>query len=189
MSDTPDTPADDVGVLFPDVDVTVRDPDTGEDTPLTVREFRLLEGLRAQAEARDLLAALSECARIPDDDDMGLSVSIDAAIGDHPEGWIRLLARATGREADWISRLSDADGHALKDAMWTANGPFFLRRIVDALKAAASASRFRESLPISSPQGTDETNQRSPDASPGGRSNSPGGTNRRDDGSSPPSSP
>ncbi len=35
-----------LAVLFPDRDVAVRDPDTGAEVSLTVREFRFREGLR-----------------------------------------------------------------------------------------------------------------------------------------------
>ena len=35
-----------LSVLFPDRDVTVRDPDTGAEVSLTVREFRFREGSR-----------------------------------------------------------------------------------------------------------------------------------------------
>ena len=44
------TAAEEMDVLFPDLDVVVRDPDTGENVTLTVRELRFLEGLRLTAE-------------------------------------------------------------------------------------------------------------------------------------------
>ena len=47
---------DELSVLFPDCDVTVRDPDTREPVTLTVREFRFREGLETTALARPLLA-------------------------------------------------------------------------------------------------------------------------------------
>ncbi|MCY4123516.1 MAG: hypothetical protein OXG72_21620, partial [Acidobacteria bacterium] len=113
-----DAPKDDVGILFPDVDVEVTDPDTGEPAALAVREFRLLDGLRAQAEARGLIAALAEAA-VAEDDQPNL---LDLMIGECADEWLALLARATGRDAEWLARLSDADGQALANAMWEANG-------------------------------------------------------------------
>ena len=58
---------EELSVLFPDRDVTVRDPDTGAEVSLTVREFRFREGLEATALARPLLAALA--ALVPADRD------------------------------------------------------------------------------------------------------------------------
>ena len=45
--------------------------------------------------------------------------------------------RDCGRDADWLARLSDADGRALSEAMWAANSAFFLRRVVDQVVARA----------------------------------------------------
>lgn len=120
------TPEDEVRVLFPDVDVTVRDPDTGEAVALTLREFRFLEGLEAQRSAKPLIAALgalagaeADAGKIPE------PVEIDALIGAHGALWLDLIARACGREAEWLARLGDEDARALSGAMWQANGEFF----------------------------------------------------------------
>ena len=51
----------------------------------------------------------------------------------HAEIWIDCIARATGRDAGWLARLSDADGVAVSLAMWQANQGFFGRRLVSAL--------------------------------------------------------
>ena len=53
-------PREELEALFPDREVRVRDPDTGEDIAVTVREYRYLEGLEAAVEAAPLLAALAE---------------------------------------------------------------------------------------------------------------------------------
>ena len=42
------TPEAEARVLVPDVDLDVRDPDSGEAVALTVREFRFREGLEPQ---------------------------------------------------------------------------------------------------------------------------------------------
>ena len=145
--------AEDFEILFPDVDVTVRDPDTGEKVVIIVREFRFLEGLHVQRQARGLIAQLAETAR-------GDEVDVDdviAALVDHADVWIGLLARATGREPEWIGRLSEPDGADLSAAMWTANKGFFVRRIVDRLRPPTGGGSLspKSSTPSSGP-GTDE---------------------------------
>lgn len=179
-----DAPKDDVGVLFPDVDVRVTDPDTGEPAELVVREFRLLDGLRAQAEARDMIAALAELAVAEDDKPEGVGPNLlDLMIGEHSDEWLALLARATERDAEWLARLSDADGQTLANAMWEANGPFFVRRVVAAVahgRRTATLLRSLGSSQTSSRTDTDGTSATSPDGSPGGRSSSPGSTPRKD---------
>ena len=54
--------AEDVAILIPDVDLQVRDPDTGEPVAVTVREYRFLESLGAKAEAQPLFAAMATLA-------------------------------------------------------------------------------------------------------------------------------
>ena len=143
--------AHELAVLFPDRDVTVRDPDTGAEVSLTVREFRFGEGLEATALARPLIAVLaalvpesrdgeSTCEEGPD------ALAIESALAAHAALWLELSARACGRDADWLARLGDADGRGLSEAMWAANGGFFLRRVV-----AQVASRAREASPSRSP--------------------------------------
>ena len=121
---------DELSVLFPDRDVTVRDPDTGAEVSLTLREFRFREGLEATALARPLLAALANLvpagsggaeAEVEGPD----ALAVDGALAAHAALWLELAARACGRDADWLARLSDADGRALSEAMWAANGAFF----------------------------------------------------------------
>ena len=130
----PAAPADEVAVLFPDIEVTVTDPETGKPAALTVREFRFLDGLAAQAEARDLIAALCELSAPGDDGEAEVSLmAVEAVIGSHSDAWLALCARATGRDADWLARLADADGREVTAAMWRVNDPFFVRRVVAAL--------------------------------------------------------
>lgn len=62
--------------------------------------------------------------------------AVDAVMGAHHEAWPELLGRATGRDPEWLGRLSDDDGSALSMAMREANGPFLVR-----LAAAALARR------------------------------------------------
>ena len=165
-----DTATKDLEILFPDVDVEVRDPDTGEPVQLTVSEFRLLDGLRAQVEARGLIAALADANRAAagaaSTDDVTGAAAEGAVIGAHAEEWLALLARATGRDVDWLGRLSDGDGRALADAMWEANGLFFVRRIVAELMGKGSVLRSLGSSRTSSPPATDATSGTLPADSP-----------------------
>ena len=140
--------ASELAVLFPDREVTVRDPANGEPVALTVREFRFREGLEATALARPLLAALA--ALVPDgtDSEEGPdALAIEGVLATHAALWLELAAQACGRDAAWLARLSDADGRALSEAMWAANGAFFLRRVV----AQVAARTKGEANPSPSP--------------------------------------
>ncbi len=132
------SPEEEVEVLFPDVDVKVRDPDTGETVGLKVREFRFLEGLHAQQRGHGLLKALTQIAaeavekaepQAGDDGDPISSADIEAIFGEHAEEWLALIGMATGRDPEWLARLPDRDAADLNDAMWRVNGPFFVRRL------------------------------------------------------------
>ena len=150
-------PAEELEVLFPDVDLEVRDPDTGEAVALTVREFRFLEGLRAQALARPFVEALAELIGTGEVSEVGAD-AVAGLMADHAETWLALAARACERPFEWVARLSDADGDALSDAMWSANAGFFMRRVVASVAAREpreSASRSAQSSTSSSAPATD----------------------------------
>ena len=115
-------------MLFPDVDLEVRGPDTGEPVMLTVREFRFREGLEAQVIARPLIGAIARLAEQIGEGGEGLdTVAVDAVIGEHAGVWLALIARACSREVEWLERLSDAEGRELTLVMWEVNGRFFYR--------------------------------------------------------------
>ena len=145
------TAAEDLDILFPDVELEVRDPDSGEAVPLTVREFRFLEGLRVSARIQPLVEAIAASVRDADDrEDAAAAPDVEVgavteAMTEHAGIWIDCIAQATGRDAAWIGRLSDADGQALSAAMWSANGRFFGRRLVEAVR------RRRQAGPSPSP--------------------------------------
>ena len=126
-------------VLFPDREVTVRDPDSGAAVTLTVREFRFREGLEVTALARPLIAALA--GLVPDraEDEGPDALAIESALAAHAALWLELAARASSRDAAWLARLSDVDGRAFSEAMWAANGGFFLRRVVAQMAAQVKA--------------------------------------------------
>ena len=136
-----------LSVLFPDCDVTVRDPETREPVTLTVREFRFREGLETTALARPLLAALAALVPAGGDGESAEGVEgpdalkIEGVLAAHAALWLELAARACGRDAAWLARLSDADGRALSDAMWAANGGFFLRRVMAQVATRATGEK------------------------------------------------
>ena len=136
--------AEELAVLFPDVEVAVGDPDTGEPVTLTVCEFRFREGLEAQVLARPLIAALA--ALVDADADLPEATALDAAAGEHADIWLGLTARACGREAGWLERLADQDARALQNAMWEANGLFFIRRVGQAVVARQQTRSLLRSL-------------------------------------------
>ena len=160
-------------ILFPDREVTVRDPDSGRPATLTVREFRFREGLEATVIARPFIAALAalvpegagesgegvapEGARERGEDVAPDALAVESALAAHAALWLELAARACDRDASWLARLGDADGRALSEAMWAANGGFFLRRVVARVAArtqgqGASPSRSTAcSTPSSAP--------------------------------------
>lgn len=149
MSNHTDTGADaELAVLFPDVDVTVRDPDTGASVELTVREFRFLEGLRAQVLAQPFIAALADAVGTGDEGALD-APAIAAVLAEHAALWLELVARACERDAAWLARLADADGDRVSEAMWSANGDFFMRRVVASV-AARTRAENRSSSPSSS---------------------------------------
>ena len=72
--------------------------------------------------------------------------ALAAVMGAHHEAWMDLLGRATGRDSEWLGRLSDGDGSALSIAMWEANGPFFVRLVVAAIAGRENLDRLFRSL-------------------------------------------
>ncbi|MDT0635102.1 DUF6631 family protein [Spectribacter hydrogenooxidans] len=108
----------DAAILQPDTDITL----AGE--TVTVRRFRYGESLKAQKEAEGLLTALAEMPA-----DATLQSILDL-IASHPDDWLRLMARSTGRDVDWLADLHDADGHNLALTVWQVNQSFFRLRLM-----------------------------------------------------------
>ena len=154
--------AEDFEVMFPDVDVEVRDPDTGEEVTVTVREFRFLDGLHAQSEARELIASFGVAIdEVKGEVDVDVEVVMDA-LTEHADVWIGLIARATGRDPDWIARLAEPDGIRLSTAMWKANRSFFVRGVLAHLRPAGASPSPKSSMRSSGPD-TGEDTGTSPD--------------------------
>lgn len=142
--------AEELGVLFPDREVEVTDPDSGDSVVLTVREPRFLESLKIAARAKPLIAALA-VLEVEDENGVPDAAALDEALGAHADTWLNLIARATGRDAVWLARLADGDGHALSLAMWETHGPLFVRRVVTARLAAKRSLSAGSSTSSSGP--------------------------------------
>ena len=140
LNDSPPEPtaAEDAALLFPDVDVTIRDPDSGASVTLTVREFRFMEGLRLTARVRPLIEAIGGATG--EGGDVAVAAIADA-ITEHAVIWVDTIAQATGRDAEWIGRLAERDGQALSAAQWKANKDFFCRRIIEEMRRRREAGR------------------------------------------------
>lgn len=146
-------------ILFPDGTVEVADPENGKHLEIRVRAFRAREALEAQAAAHPLLAALAELGRDPAADEAGGTGGeprfgpggFERVLGEHADIWIDLVARATGRSAEWLERLDAASFDRLGDAVFLANADFFYRRIRNGVAAAVLS---RRSSPSSSAPGT-----------------------------------
>lgn len=153
------SPEAELEVLFPDREVTVRDPDTGAELTLTVREFRFLEGLRAQVVARPLLEALADVADGPALADTDAVAEVLAA---HAEVYIELIGLALESKSSpaWLARLGAADGDALSIAMWEVNAGFFMHRVARLLAA-------RKRKAGGSPSGASSTPSSAPDTAAG----------------------
>ena len=151
-----DNHVSELATLFPDRTVEVRDPDSGEPVRVTVRAFRYLDGLEAQADARVLIEAIADGIEQANDAEIGFDARdlMDLAAR-YPHVWIALVARAADREPDWLARLADADGALLSDAMWGANERFFFTRIAFVIgrrrRAASGSLSPGSSTPSSAP--------------------------------------
>lgn len=107
-------------ILFPDEMVTIG----GEQ--IEVREFRYLEGLRAIALAKPLIAELAKLLEGGDID----AIALDALIANHYQAWIEMISMSTGKPVSWVEELRDRDGQALGMTFWRVNSGFFMRRLV-----------------------------------------------------------
>lgn len=145
-------------ILFPDVTLDVRDPDTGEAVPVTVREFRFREGLEIRHIARPIIAGLADVVETSEELELEL---VDGILAENAESWLALIAKAADVDPEWLGRLTDSDGDAMAEAMWSANRDFLLRRVVTEVVARrkASGSGSPKSSTSSSGQDTDAGTQ------------------------------
>jgi len=110
----------DLDVLFPDRTLTI----AGEE--ITVREYRFLEGLKVQAIADPVVAALAQIALTGGDATPEVQ---DAVLAQHAEAVAMLIALACDKPMQWVAQLRGAEGEALQQAWWAANAGFFVRRV------------------------------------------------------------
>jgi hypothetical protein len=164
---TDDKKPDDLAILYPDREVTIAG------VALTVREFRYREGLEVAVLARPFLAGLRELFMAPDD--QFTDEAFNALTEENPEVWLALVAKACGREVEWVANLPNAEGMKLQSTFWEVNAPFFMRRLMwgAAFVAGAKArrSRPRKSSPSSSGPDSEPITTTSESASPGASSN------------------
>jgi len=160
-------PEKDLQVLYPDREVTI----AGE--ALTVREFRYREGLEVAVLARPFLFSLRALFMAPDDE--FTDEAFLALVEENPDVWLALVAKACGRDIEWVANLPNAEAMKLQNIFWEVNGPFFMRRLVwgAAFVAGARArrSRSRKSSPSSSGPDSEPITTISDGASPGDSSN------------------
>jgi len=112
----------DAEVLFPDRDLILS---TGEQ--VTVREFRFLEGLKIEREARPLIEHLQQAGE-SGSEHAPIEI-LEQLLSEHQELLVRLIARACDRESAWLETLSDSDGTVVMLTFWEVNSGFFMRRL------------------------------------------------------------
>lgn len=137
----PKTPADELEILAPDRQITLR----GE--ALTVREFYFFEGIELTRIAAPILAEMSALFR--SDREVELSDLEDLLIR-HTEPMLILMARSIGKPVEWLKspEVGDAEGHLLLSTFWTVNSHFFVHRLMMSLAARQLST---EGSPASSP--------------------------------------
>ncbi|MBS0457468.1 MAG: hypothetical protein JSS44_09095 [Proteobacteria bacterium] len=140
-----DTGAQDLEVLHPERVIHIGGSE------VTVREYGFLAGLRLQAAAAPIVAALADAA------ERGLNLAaIQGVLAAHPAQIVALLAAATDLPPAQIEALPDDEGQLLLLTWWAVNAGFFVRRVATAIAArrAAEASAGQTSTPSSSPTDT-----------------------------------
>lgn len=117
--------SDQLGVLFPDQTITV----AGEE--VRVRALRFREGLEVLPTLRPLLDGMQEMANEAQEDPESLtSGKVLGLLEDNPDAWLALMEASTDRDREWLEAIGIAEGEDLALAVWRANSPFLLRRLV-----------------------------------------------------------
>src|SRR5690348_2987346 len=111
---------DDLAILSPDRTLAV-----GGRT-VTMREYRLIDGMRLQAVAEPLVAQL---AALAEQDEQLPVEQLDALIAQHPEAVVEMIALACGEPAEWVADQRGVEGEALFNEWWIVNSGFFVRRV------------------------------------------------------------
>ena len=126
--------AEDLETLFPDADLILN----GE--PVTVREYRFLDGLKVAAMAQSLMAGLADLFLEETAPEAFDFAALEAVFGSMPGLLVELLSISTGKPQAWIETLSDDDGHTLMMTWWRVNSGFFVRRLAAPLVARQRAN-------------------------------------------------
>lgn len=126
---------EDLAILHPEREITVGG------RKLTVREYGFVEGLRLAAIAAPIVQDL---AAISGGDGTLLGyAALQTVFANHADAVVDMIAQACDQPRDWIAEhLSDGDGQALLMTWWAVNGPFFVRRVVQALQMRAALGAF-----------------------------------------------
>jgi len=122
---------DDVAILFPERSTTIAG------VPVTMREYRWVEGMRMQALIApiiDKLAVLAEQEKLME------AACLDAVFTDHADDLPLLIATACDQSVEWVETLNDVDGRNLRLLWWIVNIPFFVPRVSDRLLARQLAA-------------------------------------------------
>ena len=145
--------SEDLQVMQPDGELVI------QGRAITVREYRFFEGAKLQAQARPffdgLYALFDRDGTAPSFDE------IEALLGEHEDAVVRMVALASGCDADWIRELDDQDGNRLALTWWLVNSGFFIRRVLRRAAAARLSPGVESSTPSSTPA-TSEPQANSP---------------------------
>ena len=134
----PDTGEDDLNVLHPEQSFKL----AGRD--IVVREYGFIEGLRLRPLTQPIIDALYEL--IPNQGTAPELEDILGVLAVHDEALVELMSVAADVEVEWIEQLNQDDGYTLMMAFWSANGPFFIRRVFNRRVAQIAVENLRDGL-------------------------------------------
>ncbi len=128
--------ADDLQVLHPDISLKI----AGRE--LVVREYGFVEGLKLRPRVQPLLDDLYVLLEQQQKLDLEQIVVI---LGKYADLVMELVAIAADVELEFLlnPKLTQNEGQALLMAWWAANGPFYLRALVDRKHAEVAAEEAR----------------------------------------------
>lgn len=112
----------DLEVLHPEQVVKI-----GERT-VTVREYGFVEGMRLYPLYDPFLQELYDLMK---QGEVPSAAVVQGVLASHMDEVIALVAKASDLEEDEVKKLPMRDGQKLMDAWWVANGPFFLRSVMN----------------------------------------------------------
>ena len=126
--------ASDLEVLHPEQTVKIGD------RTVTVREYGFIEGMRLYPLYEPILQELFE---LMSQGDVPSASVVQGILAQHMDRVVALVAAASDLEEDEFPALSMRDGQKLMDAWWVANGPFFLRSVMNRVMEKRLKERAR----------------------------------------------